>query len=138
MYISIALWDKILTVTLWILLAILVGTLIYVIFSAVSSLYYARALTYSSDHAKAKVVDKKHENATYSTTLMPIGKVLIPQTHRIEERNYVSLRVNDEVHVINDKDLYWDVEVGDSVDVIVHDGYNKRGILTHTYITLAH
>ena len=138
MYISIALWDQILTVSLWILLAILVGLLIYVLFGAFVNLYWTHALTYSSDPAKAKVVDKKHENATYSTTLMPIGKVLIPQTHRIEERNYVSLRVNDEVHIIDSKDLYWDVEIGDNVDVIVHDGYNKRGILTHTYITLAH
>ncbi len=126
--------DKTTVISLWILLAALASIVIYVLFQAFS---YTRKLTYCTNLTKARVVDKKHVIESSYMAASPIGKVFIPKTHKTKEKYYVSLRVDNEVRTINNRSLYCRAEVGDCVDVIVHDGYNRRGLLKTSYITLA-
>ena len=127
--------DRTTAASLLILFACLLGIMTYVIFQAI---YHSRKLTYCTNIAKAKVVDKKHVKPDSYVTMKPIGKMLMPKTHEAKEKFYVSLRVDSEVHTINNRGLYCGSEIGDYVDVIVHDGYDKQGLLKSSYITLAH
>ena len=96
-------------------------------------------LRYEDFSEVVKVVRKEHKDAytTYMSTITSTGKtttMLIPIFHDEEFNVYLGYKGNE--HCFDDEDMYDSLKVGDKVNVVVHEGYNKKGELKNTYLTI--
>ena len=111
--------------------ALLIIELIYTIFLEV----YHSTLQYQTYFDIVQVVDKEYEEQHTSTTIMPVGKVIVPQSRYHDEEYNVHVIYEGKDYCINNKDLYERVNVGDKVCLKIHKGYNKKQEIKHIFIT---
>lgn len=104
-------------------------------YEIVTSLYYG-TLRYEVIRSTAKVNGKNHVDGYTTTTMMKIGKTMIPQVHNHPEEYIVYLLHDGRVHRFNSKELYNSVKLGSIIPVSVHIGYDKRNREKHKYLTI--
>lgn len=119
-----------------------------VVFGVVAWLIYEaciathkKVLRYEEFYELVDVGRKDHQNAytTYTSSSAFNGKTviaIIAQIFHDEEFN-VHLVYKGKEYCFNDEDMFNSLEVGDKVKVIVHEGYNQKGKLENTYLTIA-
>lgn len=87
-----------------------------------------------------KVIRKNYQNAY--TIYIPMTISTGESTTTImsvifhDEEFDVYLIYKDNEYCFNDKDMFDSLEVGDEVNVVVHEGYNQKGKLKHIYLTI--
>ena len=110
--------------------------LIYIVYIAIRNKF----LRYKHFSKVVKVGRKKYQDAY--TTYMPItistGKTttttITPIFHDEEFKVYLVYKGDE--YCFNDKDMFDSLKVGDKVKVVVHEGYNRKGELKNTYLTI--
>ena len=123
--------DIILYILLVILILLFVGLVIWII-CEISMAAYHKTLRYETFFSTAEVCKKKYEEEY--TTMLYIGKVYMPQIH--EEEYNVYLMYDGKQYCFDDENLYNSVDVGDIVNVVIHEGYNKQNELKYVYLSL--
>lgn len=118
------------------ILALLIGLIVIWIIYEISIAIYHKTLRYEQFPSTAKVCKMEYEEEYSTTTMVMVGKTMIPQTHHHAEEHNVYLMYDDEEYCFDDENLYNSVNVGDIVRVIVHKGYNKHDVLKHLYLSL--
>ena len=78
----------------------------------------------------------EYEDEYTTTTMIMVGKTMIPQMHHHDEEYNVYLMYDGEEYCFDDENLYNSVNVGNMVRVVVHKGYNKHNQLKHVYLSL--
>ena len=114
---------------------IVVGLVIWLIYEVLMEVYYS-TLRYETFSDTAEVYSKKHEKEYTTTTIIPAGRVMVPQIHYHDEEYNVCLMYRGEQHNFDNKDLYYSVEIGDSVCILVHKGYNTKNELKKVYLSI--
>lgn len=105
-------------------LAICLGYEIYI------AIYRKTALRYEITRDVAKVVDKNYDEnfeMQLATKTYPWG---------LYDEYNVYILYKGEKLCFDDEDLYEKVEVGDTVYVLIHKGFDKHGELKHTYLSI--
>lgn len=124
--------DTYMTIVVTFLATLVIGAISYEI---VTSLYYG-TLRYEVTQSTAKVNDKNYLDGYTTTTMMKIGKTMVPQVHNHPEEYIVYLLHDGSIHRFNSKALYNSVKLGSIIPVSVHIGYDKRNREKHKYLTL--
>lgn len=114
---------------------VLVVLLFYMLFCLIGSEIYYTTLKYKTHTETVTVLGKKFKPAYTSTTYVRAGKVTIPQTHHHTEKHDVYVDYEGETYCINDNDLFKKVEIGESIEVTVNEGYNRKGQVKNIYLT---
>ncbi|MCI9178008.1 MAG: hypothetical protein HFJ28_05560 [Clostridia bacterium] len=114
---------------------LVLGLVIWLIYEGIMQAYYD-TLRYETFSDTAKVCSKKYEEEYITTKILPVGKVMVPQIHCHDEEYNVYLMYRGEKHCFNNKDLYNLVNIGDSVCILVHKGYNKKNELKNVYLSV--
>lgn len=127
--------DIILNILFGILVLLLGGFVIWIIYEIIIAIYH-KTLRYEMFPSTAKVCKIKYEPAYTTTTMIMVGKTIIPQRHHHDEEYNVYLMYEGEEYCFDDKKIYNSVNVGDMVSVVVHKGYNKHNELKHVYLSL--
>jgi len=127
--------DIILNILFVILVLLLVGALIWLFYKIIMVIYY-KALRYETFPSTAEVCKKEYKDEHSTTTMILVGKVLVPRTVHYDAQYNVYLMYNSEKYCLDDEILYNSVNVGDIVRILVHNGYNKRNELKHVYLSV--
>ena len=109
---------------------VVVGLVICLIYEIAMAIYRKTALRYETTSDVAKVVYKDYDDnfaMQYATKTYPLGL--------FDEYN-VYILYNGEKHCSDDEDLYEKVKVGDIVHILIHNGYDKHGVIKHTYLSI--
>lgn len=109
---------------------IAIGALIY----AIEMKTYRKKLRYEIYPDTAKVKSKEHVAAYTTTCMVLIGKIMMPQTTYHSEKFNVCLVHDGKEYCFNNEEMYNLLEVGDSVYVMVHKGFNKRNEVKDIYL----
>ena len=115
------------------LLLLIIGSVIWLIYEKIIAIYHMK-LRYETFPSRAKVCKKEYEDEY--TNIIMVGKVMVPQTHYYDEEYNVYLMYNGEQYCFDDEELYNSVNIGDTVHVLVHKGYNKKDELKHVYLSI--
>lgn len=83
-----------------------------------------------------KVIDKDYLKQIKRTKMVKVGKTWEPQHYVQPEQYNVHLNYKGERHIFNCKDIYESVEVGDTIPIFVHTGYNEKGKVKHVFLTI--
>lgn len=114
----------------------LIAWLIYEAYIAIRNHF----LRYEEGYKWVKVGKKQYQDANtiYIPMTISTGKTttttLTPIFQDEEFNVYLIYKGNE--YGFNNKDLFDSLKVGDEVEVIVHEGYNRKGELKHTYLTI--
>lgn len=92
--------------------------------------------TYEPQRVTGKVTEKDYKPPYSTTTMIMAGKVMVPTTTRHPARYIVKVAYNGIEGSINNKQLYDDVNIGDSIEVNYIKVYNKKGELKKEYIDI--
>ncbi len=84
------------------------------------------ALRYETIHDVAKVVDKYYDESAikWATGIYAYDKYNVYILYKGEE------------YCFDDKELHEKVKIGDSVNILIHKGFNKCGKLKRTYLSI--
>lgn len=116
---------------LLIFIALVVLSLVaWLVYELVIAIYNKTALRYETIRDVAKVISK----TPYNTIAMQIATKMYPPVLLFQYNVYILY--NGEEHCFDDANLYREVETGDNVCVLVHNGYNKNGELKRTYLSI--
>ena len=127
--------DIILNILLGILVLLLAGIVIWIIYEIIIAIYH-KTLRYETFPSTAKVCKMEFEDEYTTTTMIMVGKTMIPQKYHHDEEYNVYLMYDGEEYCFDDENLYNSVNVGNMVRVVVHKGYNKHNQLKHVYLSL--
>lgn len=116
-------------------LLLCVGFAIYFIYYLCITIY-RKTLRYDTFSSTAQVCYKEYEEEYSTTSFIHVDKVLVPHTQEHDEEYKVYLMFEDKEYVFDDENLYKEVNVGDSIRVTVHKGYNKKDELKHVYLSI--
>lgn len=115
-----------------IILVLCVGLMVVM----VGAMIYPATLRYEEiPNVLVKVVDKQYKEPYSTTTMMYVGKTLIPQTYYYDEEYNVYALYDGERYCIDDEELYESVKIDDEIYVCVHKGYNKDNEEKYIYLT---
>lgn len=93
---------------------------------------YRKTLKYQTTHSQATVTKLGYIDAHMKWIRM--GRKSIPIW---QDKQYnVHLLFEGSEYRFNDQDLYFKVNIGDTVSIIVHQGYNKKGKIKHQYLSI--
>lgn len=92
-------------------------------------------LTYEKEPVTVKVVNKRHTAAYTTTVMMRVGKVTVPQMQHHPAKYEVILRWKGEDYPVDDKEVFNELEIGDTVLAMANVGYNKAGVEKDIYLT---
>lgn len=107
------------------------GMLIWIIARAIRNCF----LNYKTKSVTVTVVNKRYVSEYTTTTMMQVGKTMIPQMHLHPEEYNVYVKWRNEVYRINDKAFFEIVKKDDIVVAKAHIGYNKKGVEKDIYLT---
>lgn len=108
---------------------------VYLVNEIIMAIYH-KTLRYEVFLDTAVVCNKEYEEGYTTTTVLPVGKVMVPQTHYHDEEYNVYLMYEGAKHCFDDEDLYKKVSIGDECHVLVHKGYNKFNQLKNVYLSI--
>lgn len=106
-----------------------------VVIILVREILYFRSLKYKVKPAIAIVTETDYVEAYTITTMVKVGKSMIPQNYHHPEEFRVYAEFNGEIYCIYDEELFYEVDVGEEIQVWVHEGYNKRGKIENIYLS---
>lgn len=118
----------------------IVGLIVWIIYE----LYIASRnefLRYEEFHELVEVIRKNYqkEETNYIPMTISTGEttttIMTPIFHDEEFNVYLVYKGNE--YCFNDEDMFNSLKVGDKVNVVVHEGYNQKGDLKNTYLTIA-
>ena len=118
---------------------VIAGVIVWLIYEAYIAIRN-KLLRYEDFSKVVKVVRKKHKDAytTYIPLTISTGKTITttmtPMFHQEEFNVYLVYKGVE--HCFNDEAMFNSLKVGDDVKVIVHEGYNLKGELKNTYLTI--
>jgi len=78
-----------------------------------------------SETVSGKITEKYYKRAYTTTQIIPAGKVMIPTTRYHPARYIVAISYGDISTSVNNKDLFDEVDVGDTVPVSLYE--NEKG-----------
>ena len=119
------------------LIVLLIGSIISIgglIYAMEVKLPYRKKLRYEVYPDTAKVIKKEHVTPYTNTYIIAIGKIMVPQTIYYSEAFNVFLTYDGKEYCFNDEELYNLLEVGDSIYVMVHKGFNKKNEVKDIYL----
>lgn len=102
---------------------------------AIGDEIYKQTLRYEKFNKCVKVCKKEHKKAYSTTVLMPVGKIMVPQTQYHDEEYIVHVIYDGKKYYIKNEELYNSVNVNDMIWVWVHKGYNNKNEVKNIYIT---
>lgn len=124
-------WNVFLVVCIVISMG-LVGYLVYLLVED----FYIRHLEYETFEDTAVVDSCEYEEPYTTTTMMKVGKVMVPQLHHHDEEYNVWLEYEGELYCIDDEELFNSVEENEEIRVWVNKGYNRKGELKYIYLSI--
>lgn len=112
-----------------------IGVIAWLIYEFCLSIYH-KTLRYEITPSIAIVGNKEYTAAYTTTTMIWVGKTMVPQVHFHDAEYNVYLIYNQKSYPFNNKDLYDNVDTGHKINVLVHKGYNKNNELQHIYLSI--
>ena len=109
---------------------VVISLVVWLVYKLAITIYNKTALRYETIRDVAKVVDKNSTN----TIAVQIATRMYPPFFIFQYNVYILY--NGEEHCFDDANLYKEVEAGDNVYVLIHNGYNKNGELKRTYLSI--
>lgn len=80
------------------------------------------------------VVDKNFVPSSSYTTVMPLGKSIVPTTHYIPEEFNVTVSYEGITSTFDSREIYTLKEIGESIQVYKVDVYKKDGTFKRSYL----
>lgn len=117
-------------ILLGIIALLVVGFVIWLIYECIMAIYRKTALRYKTTRDVAKVVNKDYDDhfaLQIATKNYPLD---------LYDEYNVYILYKGEKLCFDDEDLYEKVKVGDTVHILIHNGFNKYGELKHTYLSI--
>lgn len=124
-------YNIFLAVSILIIVA-LFAFLIFVVYIEIRNAF----LEYDEIPVMARVVGKKYSPSYTITTLIPVGKVTVPQSRIVPAEYNAFLQWNEFEDSIDNEELFDSIEIGDVIQAHLHRGYNKSGVVKNFYFTI--
>ncbi len=119
---------------MFVIIAVLVGAAILAGGCLCYKAYYLSNLRYEVTPATAVVCGKCH--SVPAPIAMPIGYSIENKIAYYEMKYNVYVVYEKNIFYINDKALYEQTNINDTVNVLVHKGYDKHNQCKNTYLTV--
>lgn len=115
-------------ILLGIIALLVIGFVIWIVYQCIITIYRKTALRYETTSDVAKVVGKDYNDN--------LALRIATRNWALYDEYNVYILYKGEKYCFNDEDLYEKVEVGDTVRVLIHKGFDKYGELKHTYLSI--
>ena len=117
-------------ITLIFIAFVVISLVVWLVHKLAIAIYTKTGLRYETIRDVAKVIGKN----SYNTIVLQIATKMYPPVILFQYNVYILY--NGEEYCFDDANLYGQVEAGDNVYVLIHNGYNKKGELKRTHLSI--